>query len=426
MTTTGKRPAQPSTVWPRGMADSSEEKLRRIQAVTDAALSSLQVDDLLSELLERTRELLSVDTATILLVNPGDRELVATAASGVDEDEVRQGVRFAIGEGFAGRIAALAEPVTIEQVDDGDALINKILVDKRLVSMAGVPMLADSGVIGVLHVGTATPRTFTADDIELLQVVADRASLATRARLAQLDRVATLALQRSLLPARPPTVPGLQVAARYVPGAQAGVGGDWYDLFQLPSGQIGIVIGDVAGSGLRAAVIMGRIRSALRAYALEFDDPADVLTRLDRKIQLFEPGIMATAVYAVLGPDLTSLKASIAGHLPPVLIDARGHGRLLDAEADLPLGAYPDAPRRTVVAKLPPSGGLMLYTDGLVERRDRPILAGLRALLTSVRAGDADEVCAAAARSLLADQAASDDVAILVVRRVDHETGRAT
>src|SRR5690348_8842557 len=285
------------------LASGSREKLRRLQAITDAALAHLGLEDLLAELLERTRDLLRADTAAILLLEPSGTELIATAASGLEED-VRQGVRLPIGRGFAGQVAAEGRPITIEQVDH-TSVANPVLLSEGIASVVGVPMINAGRVIGVLHVGALSHRRFTADDIELLQLVADRAVLATQARTAHLDRAASLALQRSLLPARPRAVPGLEVAARYVPGAELGVGGDWYDLFTLPSGHTGVTIGDVAGNGLHAAIVMGRIRSALRAYALETTDPADVLTRLDRKMQLFEPDALATVIYAVLDPTRT-------------------------------------------------------------------------------------------------------------------------
>jgi len=174
------------------------------------------------------------------------------------------------------------------------------------------------------------------------------------------------------------------------------------------------VIGDVAGNGLRAAVVMGRIRSALRAYALETDDPADVLTRLDRKIQLFEPGAMATVAYAVVDPARTTVSLSLAGHLPPVLLACDGRVTLADAPADLPLGAYPGAPRRTTTGPLP--GALLLYTDGLVERRDRSIRDGIGELLAALHPGTADELCAQATR-VLYRAPATDDVALIAVRR---------
>jgi sigma-B regulation protein RsbU (phosphoserine phosphatase) len=395
-----------------GTSDSGE-KLHRLQAVTDAALSHLDVEDLLDELLDRVRELLNVDTATVLLLDPSGQQLVATAARGLEE-EVRQGVRLPVGSGFAGRVFSRRRPLRLEHVNPTNVL-NPILLNKGIVSMLGVPMIAAGQVIGVLHVGTLAPRRFSDDDVDLLQRVADRASLATQARLASIDRATTVALQRSLLPGRLNPINGIDVAARYVPGAEAGVGGDWYDLFVLPSGRIGAVIGDVVGNGLRAAVVMGRIRSALRAYALESDDPADVLTRLDRKIQYFEPGAMATAVYAVLEPTLDRVTVSVAGHPPPVLAEPGRPARLLEAPADLPLGAYPDVRRHTVDVALAHDAVVFLYTDGLIERRNRHLDEGFDLLLGAVTASPAEQVCATVMTTLIGAQPAGDDVAILAL-----------
>ncbi|GAA0725336.1 SpoIIE family protein phosphatase [Dactylosporangium roseum] len=399
-----------------GRADSAE-KLRRLQAVTDAALSRLGLEDLLDELLERTRDLLRADTAAVMLLDPSGTELVATAASGL-EREVHQGLRVPVGHGFSGTVAARAEPIAIEHVDHTN-VVSPVLLSEHVQSVLGVPMLSRDRVIGVLHVGTLTPRRFTPDDIELLRLVADRASLATQARLSRLDRAAALALQRSLLPARPQAIGGLDVAVRYVPGAEVGVGGDWYDLFDLPSGHVGIVIGDVAGNGLHAAVVMGRIRSALRAYAMETADPADVLTRLDRKVQRFEPDAMATVIYAVIDADLGAMTLSNAGHLPPVVVAPDRPCRLARIPPDLPLGAYAGAPRRNTRLPLEPGTGLFLYTDGLVERRGRKIDSGLTMLTAALTIGSADTMCADVMAAMLYDRAPTDDVAVLAVRRVE-------
>lgn len=388
------------------------EQLRRLLAVTDAALAQLDIDDLLTELTSRTCALMGTDTAAILLLDPSGRELVAAAANGLEE-EVRLGIRIPVGDGFAGTIAATAQPLVIDHVDRG-TVVNRILIDEHLSVMAGVPITASGRVLGVLHVGSRTPRQFAADDIDLLRLVADRAGLAAQARISRLERQTTVALQRSLLPARPPRVPGFEVAVRYVPGTAVGVGGDWYDLFVLPSGHVGVVIGDVAGNGLKAAVVMGRIRSALRAYALETDDPADALTRLDRKIQFFEPDAMATAVYAVVDPTGTSVTVSKAGHLPPVLFDADGGAQLLEAPTDLPLGAYPDAPRRATTIAMPPA--LLLYTDGLVERRGELLDDGIAGLLAVLTLASADDLCTQATR-VLHHVPSADDVAMIAVRR---------
>jgi sigma-B regulation protein RsbU (phosphoserine phosphatase) len=397
-------------------ARSSDEKLRRLQSIADAALSRLGVEELLGELLDRTRDLLDADTAVILLVDATGTELVATAARGL-EDEVRQGFRLRVGEGFAGRVAAQQHPIAIEHVDHSN-VVNPLLLSKGVRSVLGVPMINAGRLIGVIHVGVLTHRKFTDDDVELLQLVADRASLATHARLSQLDRATTVALQNSLLPARPAAIPGLDMAARYIPGTDVGVGGDWYDLFTLPSGSVGIAIGDVAGTGLRAAVVMGRIRSALRAYAMETDDPADVLTRLDRKVQRFEPDAMATVLYAVLDVDLGNLTVSNAGHLPPIIVSDCAPSSLIKIAPDLPLGAYHDAPRHNIHVAIQREECLFLYTDGLVERRDRPVMTGINKLAAALKYGPAETMCTTAMAALLHNESAPDDIAVLAIRRI--------
>ena len=241
-------------------------RLRDIQSITDAALSRLDEPELLTELLDRTREALRADTAAVLLLDFSSGQLIATAAAGLEE-EVAQGVRIPVGRGFAGRIAAEHRPVILDRVDH-TTVLNPILWAKGIQSMVGVPMVAGGRVIGVLHVGSLTPRRFTGDDVELLQLAADRAAAAVQSMTAQADRAAVTALQRSLVPSALPAIAGAELAARYVPGSGA-VGGDWYDVFTLPSGQLCVTVGDVAGSGLPAAVIMGRMRSSLRSYALE-------------------------------------------------------------------------------------------------------------------------------------------------------------
>jgi sigma-B regulation protein RsbU (phosphoserine phosphatase) len=415
----------PSSVAPERpdrSAVENQETLRRLQAVTDAALSGLDIDALLAELLERTRDLLHVDSAAILLVDPEGEDLVTSASSGL-ADEIRSGLRVPLGEGFAGRIAATGEPLVIDDVD-ASTVVSPVLVANQLASMAGVPMLAAGRILGVLHVGTQARREFTAEDIDLLRLVADRASLATQARLSQLDRASTLALQRSLLPARPPAVAGFDVAARYIPGAAVGVGGDWYDLFTLPSGHIGVAIGDVAGSGLRAAVVMGRVRSALRAYALESADPADVLTRLDRKIQLFEPDAMVTAIYTVIDPAHTALTISVAGHLPALMIDTDGIVSTLVTPVDLPLGAYAKAERHATTIPIKPGTAVLFYTDGLVERRDRSVADGIAQLRKLLGATDVQQLCIAATDGMLGTAAATDDIAVLALRRAHAESAQ--
>src|SRR4051812_32631980 len=189
-------------------------RLEDVQRLTDAALAYLDLDDLLNELLERVREILRVDTTAVLLVEEDGRMLAARAAKGLEE-EVERGFRLPIGRGFAGRIAATREPVVIPDLDDAPLQpVNPLFREKRVRSLLGVPLLIEGRVIGVLHVGSLTPREFPDNDVELLRMVGDRVALSIeRARLAVQDRIAQ-SLQRSLLPRRLPQVPGLRMAAR--------------------------------------------------------------------------------------------------------------------------------------------------------------------------------------------------------------------
>jgi phosphoserine phosphatase RsbU/P len=395
--------------------ESAESRLRRIESVTDAALSELDTDSFFNEMLDRVRQVLDVDTATILLLDEDSERLIAIAARGLEE-EVRQGFRIDVGAGFAGQVAQERQPVALTEVTR-DRVLNPLLHEKGVRSLLGVPMIVGGELVGVLHVGTLTKREFTPEDVALLQMVADRTALASQARANRLDRDAALALQRSLLPTRLPTAPGVEMAARYVP-AHTGVGGDWYDVFTLPSAWLGIVIGDVSGHGLRSAVVMGRLRSALRAYALECDDPADALTRLDAKVRHFETGSLATVLYAMINPDRDVLQVSMAGHLPPLLVTPGRPARRLSVPVDLPVGTGFDAKRGTTSVPLPPHAALVLYTDGLIERRDEPITVGLERLRKATHHGSAETICYELMARVAPTQP-TDDIAVLAVRRLN-------
>jgi serine phosphatase RsbU (regulator of sigma subunit) len=391
----------------------AEDKLRDIRSLTDEALSHLGADEFLATLLDRVRAVLDADTAAVLLLDSSGRQLIATAASGLEE-EVSQGVRIPVGGGFAGRIAAERRPVILDRVERG-VVLNPLLLTKGIRSLVGVPLVVHDTVLGVLHAGTLRDRVFTTDDAVLLQLAAERAAVAVQSLRAREDHAAALALQRSLVPTALPAVAGVEVAARYVPGS-GHVGGDWYDVFVLPSGKLALVVGDVAGSGLAAAVIMGRLRSALRAYALEFPGPADVLRKLDHKMQYFEANdVMATVAYAVLDPDSGQLAISSAGHFPPVIAAPGQHGVMAQIAADPPIGVA-DPSRQVTTLALVPGAVLCLFTDGLVERRDEPINDGISRLCQAVTAAPPEDVCATAMQTLVGNQYPGDDIALLALR----------
>jgi GAF domain-containing protein/anti-sigma regulatory factor (Ser/Thr protein kinase) len=395
-------------------AEHQAEELAQLYAITDVALGRNSIEeDVLSAMLERVREVLQVDTAAILLLSAEGDELVARAARGLEE-EVERGVRIPVGRGFAGRIAEQRKPVLLEDVNHAEVL-NPLLREKGISTLLGAPLMVEERVVGVLHVGSLEPRAFTPAEVGLLERAADRIALAVdRARQ---HTVADL-LQRTLLPARLPEVPGLQLSARYMPGADdTHVGGDWYDVVLLPRGRVGLAIGDVVSRGVRAAAVMGQMRIALRAYALDGDGPGPVLDRLDRLVRGLGEREMATVAYAVLDPAEMTLDIAVAGHLPPLLISGSGGARMLDTVHSRPIGVVAGRRYEETRAGLEHGDTLVLYTDGLVERRGESIDEGLRTLTTSAAAEtdrSPEELCDILIGAAEADLVA-DDVAVLVV-----------
>ncbi|MGK3207002.1 PP2C family protein-serine/threonine phosphatase [Amycolatopsis sp. MEPSY49] len=394
----------------------AHDRLQQLEKILGVPAEHLGLAELLAETLQRLREVMEVDTATVLRYQHSGSQLVAFAAAGIEE-EVHQGVRVPVGSGFAGRVALERQPVILDHIDE-TTVVNSLLWERGLRSMLGVPMIAGAELVGVLHVGSVAPREFTEAEVATMQLLADRLAMAIQVEALEENRSATMALQRSLLPSNLPEVSGLAFGARYVPGAETGLGGDWYDLFVLPGDRLGIVMGDVSGHGLEAAVIMGRLRSALRAYALDCESPDEVLAKLDRKANHFEHGAMATVAYGIVGPRRESIALSLAGHLPPVQALPGEPGRLLDVPPDPPIGLTIGEPRRrTTVLDLPPESVLAFYTDGLVERRDRPVDAGMRQLAESLRAGEPERVCAQLMAAMIGNRPAQDDVALLAIQR---------
>ncbi|HEV2783473.1 MAG TPA: GAF domain-containing SpoIIE family protein phosphatase [Actinophytocola sp.] len=393
-----------------------DDRLRVLEAVTDSALARLELDKIIVTLLDEVVDVLQVDTSAVLLHDPASDHLIATAAVGIEE-EVWQGVRVPVGAGFAGRVAAGRQPVIMDRVDSS-TVVNPLLWQTGIRALLGVPMLVQNMLVGVLHVGSKTARRFTDADVELLQLVADRLALAVSVQRSSAERQAAAALHRSLLPGRLPAVPGLEFAARYVPGANVGVGGDWYDVFDLPGDRIGIAIGDVVGHGLSAAVVMGRLRSVVRAYAMESADPGEVLAKVDRKTSHFEHGTMATIGFALVEPSHDRLRLALAGHAPPLLADPDRPAAFVDVPTGPPIGfGLATTHRDSGVVDLPPGGLMVFYTDGLAERRDRPLDDGMSMLRQAVTTDAPDLVCARVMAALVGTHPAQDDIALLVLRR---------
>ncbi|MET0459223.1 MAG: GAF domain-containing SpoIIE family protein phosphatase, partial [Ilumatobacteraceae bacterium] len=349
----------------------SAELERRLAAVASVDVRTRSTDDLVTALLHQLHDVLDADTATVLVTDPSGTQLVALAAVGL-EDEVLQGFRLAVGAGFSGRVAATRTPSILDEVTTS-TVVNPILITRGVRSMAAVPLTAAGTLIGVLHVGSETPAYFRTDDLAVLDAFGERIATALSTERTASERSAARLLQRSLLPGRLPLVEGVEMASRFVPAAGFGVGGDWFDAFVLPNGRLGIVMGDVTGSGLAAAVVMGRLRSALRAYAIDNSSPADVLEKLNRKFTHFEPGQMATVLYLTISPDRETVTLASAGHPPPIVAAPDHDAQYVPCAPRPPIGVVSDRTCVVTQAPLPLGSTLACFTDGLYERRTTPL-----------------------------------------------------
>jgi serine phosphatase RsbU (regulator of sigma subunit)/anti-sigma regulatory factor (Ser/Thr protein kinase) len=237
--------------------------------------------------------------------------------------------------------------------------------------------------------------------------------------IARRDHEVAETLQRSLLPNRLPQIPGVALTARYVPAtAHLEVGGDWYDVMQLGDGLIGLTIGDVAGHGLQAAATMGQLRMAVRAYAVQDPSPVSVMRKVHQLMFHLPMHEMVTLTYLVFDPATGTLRFTNAGHPPPLLFGS-GHSTYLEDGVTPPLGVTEDAVFTETAQVMRPGATLLLYTDGLIERRRESIQLGMDRLqreATAYEGSDVDELCNHVISSLIHGDHVADDVALLAMR----------
>ncbi|MDX3129259.1 SpoIIE family protein phosphatase [Streptomyces europaeiscabiei] len=250
-----------------------------------------------------------------------------------------------------------------------------------------VPLMTRRAPLGVLTLSPPDDERWDADDAFMLIELARRAGVALEnARRFEHNRDIAETLQRALL-TELPTTPGLRLAARYLPATRGlNIGGDWYDAFRQPDGGLITVIGDVTGHGLRAAVMMSQLRTALRAYAVDGETPGRLLTRLHLFLHHLQPDLYATAVIARFHPREPTLTWAAAGHPPPVLRSPDGRVSILDAKPGAMLGIPLHQEIADHTVPLPPGSTLALYTDGLVERRAQGIDPGIEQLASALEA----------------------------------------
>lgn len=401
----------------RAQAEAASNRLGQLQRITDAALSNLAVDELLEELLDRIRDVLHSDTAAILLRREDSDDLSVRAAKGLGV-EVSSIPPVAVGQQAAGIVAASGEPMIIEDLQDA-VVEAKILRSSGMRSFMAVPLAQREENIGVLVTASKQPAQFTSDDLELLRLAADRIVVPIQnASLYEREHRIATTLQRSLLPTDLPEVPGLKIEERYIPGGRGlEVGGDWYDVILLPEGRIGLVIGDVVGKGIKAAALMGQLRNALRAYAMEGSPPDVVLDRMNRLSDVMEhPTMIATMIYMIYDPSTNTATFCNAGHPPPMLQHEGGEPRFLDHERNIPLGVLGDFDFTSEEIELPPGCRAVLYTDGLVEEPGRSVDDGLERLRVTASKAPSDlrTFCDFTIGEVFRERERGDDIAMLV------------
>ncbi len=370
----------------RTHAEAIAERLNKLQTLADAT-GSLSLDELLPELASRLEELFGAGSVEARIeAGPFERPVAVRVVAGqvlpADERDQAPGAQW-----------------------------------------LQVPLSIDHSSVGVLRLALPPGNSFTAADRSLLQDAADRAALAIRrAQLHDEEHRIAVELQRGLVPKRLPDVSGIQVAAHYQPaGVLAEVGGDWYDAFALPGGRIGVVLGDVAGKGIPAASTMGQLRSVTRAFALAEEGgrmPGEVLTRLNRYQLAHDEQDLFTILYAIVDPRERAIAWASAGHLPPLILE-RGETRY--ATRGDGLMGLEDIEYQTLRRLISRNGLLLLFTDGLIERRGESLDVGLERLAIAAASGpdQPQALCDHVLAQLLPDtQQLRDDVTAVVVKVV--------
>lgn len=303
------------------------------------------------------------------------------------------------------------------QTEEQAALMRQLHYHSALVA----PLRArgkTAGTISLLQLNRG--RSYTPDDLRILEDVARRAALALdNARLYAREHRIAEALQRSLLPSQLPRLPGITLAAHYEPG-DGDVGGDWYDAIPIAGGRLGCVVGDIVGRGVEAASVMGQLRTAVRVCALEHPSADRVVNAVDRLAESFAIGRMATLAYLIFDPACATIEICSAGHPPPLVVTPDGSTSYLMSGRSAPIGIGQADAHRAATAAFPAGSLLLVYTDGLIERRSATIddgLANLQRVVGAATSTGCDPAqLAHDVLDALRPKTKSDDVALLVVR----------
>ena len=311
------------------------------------------------------------------------------------------------------------EAIWIESQEERDERFPELRgMEAGTLSMCAVPLTVGGRTIGALRFSFSSRKLFDEDERQFVLALATQtATILQRTELYEAEREAALGMQRALLPGDLPVVPGWDLAAYYSPAGEQEAGGDFYDVIPVPGGRMAAVLGDVMGRGVQAAAAMARVRSTIRAYALDDPDPVSVFRRVDTFFESLDVAQLVTVLYVLFEPGHGTIHVANAGHLPPLLVSEHGSS-YVQIPGGLPFGVQPDE-RGVSQIEVPAGASLVAITDGLAERRGEDIDEGLERVQQSAAAASY-----ASARGLLnsivsggATRLHDDDVTVLVLRR---------
>jgi serine phosphatase RsbU (regulator of sigma subunit)/anti-sigma regulatory factor (Ser/Thr protein kinase) len=399
-------------------------RTERLQSMTAALSNSLTRADVAAVVVDEIGGAVGSDATALATVAEERHEVKRIASRGYESEQLESWLDLPLddptpwGRVIRRRVTAFYETQDALRADFPDAVGD--LADVGHESFLFVPLVAGRRTNGLFVASWEKPQRFSAEDRRFVETLAGQAAQALdRASHFESEQTIAETLQRSVLPVSLPRVEGVQIAARYLPGtAELDVGGDWFDAIMLPDGRLGLVVGDVVGKGVQAAATMAQLRNALRAFTLDRMKPASTMSRLNRLAEEVVETAFATIVYAVIDPATNICRFTAAGHPPPLVAFPDGTVELLEGGRGLPLGAGSDTSYSQAVVELPVGSVLLLYTDGLVERRGTPIDDGFERLLRAAEDAprDPEQLVEHILRNLVGGEERGDDIALLAVR----------
>lgn len=412
----GNRPP-PAT--PSGTAPVRAGALYHLLYIASSLTEAVGVDDVATSVTEQIMPVLGADGLTLLTSDGGRFHDVASRGFPADHKEFFRDLPLSV-DTAGSRTVATGTPLFFSDVDAIRHAFPRVTPYTKMGSWAFLPLNASGRTIGCCVLAFTLPRPFPPDERAALSSLAGMIAQALeRARLYDTKNQVARTLQTALLPHSLPPVPGLRVAARYLPATTGmDIGGDFYDLIRLDGSAAAAVIGDVQGHSVNAAALMGQIRTAVHTHASTGAAPDEVLTRINRLFKDLDTDLFTSCLYAQLDlPRQRALLAS-AGHLPALLRHPSGRTEILDVPPGLLLGVDVAADYRTAEVPMPPGSVLTLFTDGLIERPGTDLDTALRELaarLADSPAGSLDELADGLLREARRTAGGRDDIALLLV-----------